>query len=133
MQEEVNKTFHKHLMVRAHILNPPKDTEIVNHWLKELVNSLNIKILQGPFSNYVNKKGNKGLTGAVLIETSHIAFHVWDEDYPALLQFDLYTCGDLDSEKAMKDINSFFVFDSYEFILFDRENNIKTLQRGNSI
>jgi S-adenosylmethionine/arginine decarboxylase-like enzyme len=133
VQEEINKTFHKHLMVRAQTLNPPKDTGVVNQWLKELVDSLNMKILQGPFSTYVNKKGNKGLTGAVLIETSHIAFHVWDEDYPALLQFDLYTCGDLDSEKAIKDINSFFVFDSYEFILFDRENNIKTLQRGNSI
>ena len=33
--------------------------------------------------------GNKGLTAFAIIETSHIAMHIWDEPV-ALLQLDVY-------------------------------------------
>jgi len=133
MQSDCKKPFHKHLMIRAKINNPPRVTINVIHWLESFVDSLGMKILQGPFSSYVNEPGNKGITAVVMIETSHIAFHVWDEEDPALLQFDLYTCGSLDVEKAMKDMDSFFDFYSYEFVLYDREHELKVLERGRTL
>lgn len=133
MSTDYKKPFHKHLMIRARISEPPKDTDAVISWLRDFVSSLNMKILQGPFSSYVDQPGNKGITAVVMIETSHIAFHVWDEDDPALLQFDLYTCGSLNVEKALDDIDRFFNFYSYEFIVYDRENKLEVIERGHSI
>lgn len=130
MATDCKKPFHKHLMIRANISNPPKDTEKAIDWLKKFVDSLNMKILQGPFSSYVDQPGNKGITAVVMIETSHIAFHVWDEEDPSLLQFDLYTCGSLDLEKSLSDIDEFFVFESCEYILYDREHNMEILEKG---
>lgn len=133
MSYDIKKPFHKHLMIRAKILQPPKDTAKVINWLKSFVDSLNMKILQGPFSSYVDAVGNKGLTAVVMIETSHIAFHVWDEQDPALLQFDLYTCGLLNASKALDNIDKFFDFHSYEYVLYDRENKMEVIERGHSL
>jgi len=38
--------------------------------------------------------GNQGLTSVTIIETSHIAVHVWDEVSPALMQMDVYSCAE---------------------------------------
>lgn len=130
---EYKKPFHKHMMIRALINQPPKDTEKVIQWLEYFVDRLDMKILQGPFSSYVDVRGNRGLTAMVMIETSHIAFHVWDEQDPSLLQFDLYTCGALDPEKALKDIEQFFYLYSYEYIIYDRENKMEVIERGHSL
>jgi len=81
-----------------------------------------MKIIKGPFASYVNKEGNRGLTGIVMIETSHIAFHIWDEVRPGLVQFDLYTCGELDLQKVLSIFKETFEVASLEYILFDREN-----------
>jgi S-adenosylmethionine/arginine decarboxylase-like enzyme len=127
MNQDCKKPFHKHLMIRAQINKTPKETEAVINWLREFVYSLGMKILQGPFSSYVDQPGNKGITATVMIETSHIAFHIWDEEDPALLQFDLYTCGSLDVNKALRDIDEFFSFNSCEYILFDREHKMEMI------
>lgn len=133
MPYDIKKPFHKHLMLRAKINNPPRSPMQVISWLEQFVDSLNMKILQGPFSSYVDQVGNRGLTAVVMIETSHIAFHVWDEQDPALLQFDVYTCGALDSEKVMKDLDKFFNFYSYEYLFYDRENGFELIEKGTSL
>jgi len=131
--ENCKKPFHKHLMLRAYVNKPPRNTDVAINWLTAFVESLEMKILQGPFSSYVSQPGNMGLTAVVMIETSHIAFHVWDEENPALLQFDIYTCGSLDAEKALKDIDKFFDFESFEFVLYDREHGMHMVEKGNSL
>ena len=93
--------YHKHLLVNARVENPIRSEEEAITFLKTLVERIDMKILQGPFASYVDKPGNRGITGIVLIETSHIAFHIWDEVDPSLLQFDLYTCGQLDLSKVL--------------------------------
>jgi S-adenosylmethionine/arginine decarboxylase-like enzyme len=81
-----------------------------------------MKIIKGPFASYVDKDGNKGLTAVVMIETSHIAFHIWDEADPSLVQFDLYTCGKLELDKVLSIFKETFDVQTLEFVLFDREN-----------
>lgn len=114
--------YHKHLLVNAKVKNPINSEQQGIDFLTNLVNQIDMKIIKGPFASYVDKEGNKGLTAVVMIETSHIAFHIWDEVDPGLVQFDLYTCGKLDLEKVLKIFKETFAIESLEFILFDREN-----------
>ena len=76
----------------------PVGGEPVRDWLKSLVNDLGMKIMMGPIAGYSPVEGNRGLTAAVVIETSHIVLHVWDEEQPAMMQLDVYTCGELNPD-----------------------------------
>ena len=114
--------FHKHMLVNARVIDPIKTPEEGIEFLRDLVNKIDMKIIQGPYASYVDAEGNKGLTAVVMIETSHIAFHIWDEPNPGLLQFDLYTCGSLDKEKVLDALNNRFNIDSIDWVLFDREH-----------
>jgi S-adenosylmethionine/arginine decarboxylase-like enzyme len=113
--------FHKHLLVNAKINKPISSEEEGIDFLKSLVEKIDMKIIKGPFSSYVDKVGNKGLTGIVMIETSHIAFHIWDEPNPGILQFDLYTCGPLVKDQVLDFIKDKFEIVSLDYRLYDRE------------
>ena len=114
--------FHKHLLVNPKVHNPIKTEQEGIDFLTNLVNQIDMKIIKGPFASYVDKDGNKGLTAVVMIETSHIAFHIWDEADPSLVQFDLYTCGKLELDKVLSIFKETFDVQTLEFVLFDREN-----------
>ena len=89
---------HKHLIIRTEVNNPPRDEVWLQNWLTELVDKIGMKVCRGPITAYVDMPGNEGLTGVVVIETSHIAIHVWDAVEPALVQLDVYTCGALNKD-----------------------------------
>lgn len=114
--------LHKHLLVNAKVNEPIRSEEEGKRFLIDLVGRIDMKIIQGPFASYVEAVGNQGLTAMVMIETSHIAFHIWDEPSPALLQFDLYTCGKLDRDEVIKALKDTFNIENLEYIQFDREN-----------
>ena len=122
--------FHKHLLVNAKVKNPMNTEEQGIEFLKDLVNQIDMKIIKGPFASYVDKDGNKGLTAIVMIETSHIAFHIWDEVDPGLIQFDLYTCGQLDLDRVMSIFKNTFDVQSLDYVLFDREHGFKVEANG---
>ena len=114
--------YHKHLLVNAKITNAVKSEAQGIEFLTNLVDKIDMKIIKGPFASYVNVEGNRGLTGIVMIETSHIAFHIWDEVRPGLIQFDLYTCGRLELDKVISIFKETFDIVTLDYILFDREN-----------
>ena len=62
----------------------------------------------GPYLKYCENIGNRGLTAVTIIETSHMAMHVWDEDNPALIQLDVYSCKDLDEEIVFSYLYKFY-------------------------
>ena len=113
--------LHNQIILNGYVKNPIKDTDDAIEWLKSLVEKINMKIVQGPFASYVDVPGNRGITGAVMIETSHIAFHIWDEESPALLQFDLYTCSTLDAELVIKELKEKMDLSQYEYMILERE------------
>ena len=61
-----------------------------------------MKIIKGPYAAYVTKEGNCGVTGVVMIETSHIAIHIWDEELPALVQCDVYSCAEFSIGEVLR-------------------------------
>jgi S-adenosylmethionine/arginine decarboxylase-like enzyme len=93
--------------------------------MQHLVDSIGMKTIQGPFASYVTKEGNRGLTAAVMIETSHIAMHVWDESDPAFMQFDLYTCSTLPVEKVIKNLEDHFGLFNHNVLVLERSDGFK--------
>jgi S-adenosylmethionine/arginine decarboxylase-like enzyme len=123
--------LHNHLLVNGYALIPPTDEGKTIEWMKNLVQSIDMKIIQGPFASYVTKEGNRGLTAIVMIETSHIAMHVWDEEDPAFVQFDLSTCSTLPVEKVLKDLEDTFGLHNYQSMVLERSQGFKVIEREN--
>lgn len=122
--------FHKHLLVNAKVQNPMRSEEEAISFLTRLVEKIDMKIIKGPFASYVDKPGNRGLTAIVMIETSHIAFHIWDEEDPSLIQFDLYTCGALDLPAVFDEFTAAFDVVELDYELFDRAKGFVLEQSG---
>ena len=121
---------HKHLIVRAEVSDPignPISTEL---WLQELVVKIDMKLLDcmthNPVSGYCEEPGLRGITGVILIETSHIVIHIWDEPKPALVQLDVYSCSDLSPTDVFDHMEQFGVL-AKSFIYLDRENTIQQI------
>jgi len=122
--------YHKHLLVNAKINNPMNTEKQGIDFLTRLVERINMKVIKGPFASYVDKPGNRGLTAIVMIETSHIAFHIWDEEDPGLIQFDLYTCGLLNLSDVLLAFGQEFDLVNLDYKLFDRENGFTLEKEG---
>lgn len=131
MSDELNnelKLNHKHILVRAHVSNPPSSPRKLNKWLKQLVKDVGMKVMMGPHSKYLDVKGNRGITGMVVIETSHSSIHIWDETTPALVQMDLYSCADFKEETVINRLKDFGLL-GYEFFVVDRNKRLKLYRR----
>ena len=126
----MNKVLeHKHLIVRAEINKPPYSPDEIKQWMRELVDTIGMNILMGPYAVYSDMEGNAGLTAVTIIETSHIAMHVWDEVSPALMQLDVYTCSTLDINDVFAAVQVFEP-SKVEYKYIDREHDLTLLNQG---
>jgi S-adenosylmethionine/arginine decarboxylase-like enzyme len=117
--------LHNHVLINGYTLLPPTDEKQTIAWMQQLVDSIGMKTIQGPFASYVTQEGNRGLTAAVMIETSHIAMHVWDETDPAFMQFDLYTCSTLPVEKVIANLENHFGLFNANVLVLERSDGFK--------
>lgn len=120
---------HKHLIVRAELNDPPYNAIDIKEWMRKLVDQIGMNILMGPYAVYSDMEGNQGLTAVTIIETSHIAMHVWDEVQPALMQLDVYTCSTLDIADVFEAIKEFEPT-KVEYKYIDREYGLTLLDKG---
>jgi S-adenosylmethionine/arginine decarboxylase-like enzyme len=113
---------HKHLIVRAELSYCPDNPQWVHEWLAHLVNVIGMKILAGPIVARVDAvEGNIGCTGVVVIETSHIAVHFWEET--GLMQLDVYTCGAFDKQIIFEELRVLEPT-KLEYMFLDREHGL---------
>ena len=115
---------HKHLIIRAEVNSPIISEKEIKKWLRNVVKKIDMKIIKGPYASYVSKEGNRGVTGVVMIETSHIAIHVWDEDRPALVQCDVYSCAEFSSNEVLAEFLPMDVV-KIDSVLLDRATEIQ--------
>ena len=122
---------HKHFILRAEVKHPPgeKAKQRIWNWMFFLIKDIGMKIMFGPEVRYVTKEGNEGLTAVAIIETSHVALHVWDKQNPPLLQLDVYTCGPFKPEVVLKAIKEFQPT-KIQWKYLDRETDLKTVDIG---
>lgn len=114
--------MHKHVIIRAEVLNPPTNENIASNQVQTLIDRIGMKVLMGPFARYVNMPGNRGLTVAAIIETSHIVLHSWDETDPAMIQLDVYTCGAFDPRTVFEWVEEYYNPVKMEYKYLDREH-----------
>lgn len=120
--------LHKHLIIHALVDNPPvkKDEKFVEQWLTDIVYSMNMEVLREASASYCEQVGNRGMTADILITTSHMILHTWDECEQPFIEFDIYTCSELDPEMAFKALEVFGAHSiSYKFL--DRYNGLTDL------
>ena len=98
---------HQHLIVSALVTEPPTCPEFITGWMRELVRDIGMQVLAGPISIYSDMAGNRGLTSAVILNTSHACLHTWDEAHPARLELDVYSCSNLDIQVVFQKIQQF--------------------------
>ena len=117
---------HKHLIVRGEIAWCPQKEDLnkISDWIRELIKKIDMKLLAGPYSTYVSEKGNKGMTSVAIIETSHIALHIWDEVDPGLMQLDVYSCADFNPQDIFDKVNELFKTVKVEYKFLDREKEL---------
>ena len=115
---------HKHLIIRAEVKHPITSERKLKKWLRNLVKTIDMEIVGGPHTAYVTKEGNRGATGVVMIETSHIAIHVWDEETPALVQCDVYSCAEFSSNEVLAEFIPMDVV-KIDHIMLDRASEIE--------
>ena len=119
---------HKHLIIRAEANKVPTDVEELTNWLKDFIVFIGMKILMGPYVKYCTMEGNRGITGIAVIETSHIAIHIWDEPVPALIQMDVYSCADFDPYKIANKIKEDFEIVKIDYKYLNRETGLKPIR-----
>ena len=113
--------IHKHLIIRAEVNSPISTEKEIKKWLRNVVKKIDMNIIKGPYASYVTKEGNRGVTGVVMIETSHIAIHVWDEERPALVQCDVYSCAEFSTNDVLAEFVSMEVV-KLDKILINRDS-----------
>lgn len=119
--------FHKHMLIRGFLKNPPKESKALEDFFIELVSNIKMKVFIAPVAKYLDTEGNRGITGTVVIETSHMSMHVWDEQSPALMQMDVYSCKDFDEKVVIDTIDQHFGLLAYEHLSIDRNNGLKVI------
>ena len=115
---------HKHVIIRAEVLNPPTTPKLVAQQVKDLIERIGMKIMMGPYAKYCKMPGNRGLTVATIIETSHIVMHTWDESNPALIQLDVYTCGPVNPPDVLDWLKQYDPI-KIEYKYLDREHGLE--------
>ena len=117
---------HKHLIVRADIGWCPQEEDLnkISDWIRSLIKKIDMKLLAGPYTTYVGEKGNKGMTSVAIIETSHIALHIWDEVNPGLMQLDVYSWADFNPPNVFDKVNELFQTIKMEYKFLDREKEL---------
>lgn len=117
-------------MVNGITNTPPTSKRELKKWLRQLVHDIGMHRIGGPFVKYVKAPGNKGLTAVVMIETSHIALHIWEEGEQPYFRFDLYTCGPLHHASAIRAVAKFMDSPKMEWCVYDRENGFEEYDFG---
>ena len=78
----------------------------------------------GPHVDYVESPGNCGIAAVVMIETSHLSMHIWDQIERPLVQMDVYSCAPFRIGVIQDFIGDMLPY-NYQIVMLDRENEIR--------
>lgn len=138
----IKEILHKHVIIRAETAFAPEKSEFVeqalNRTIEQLIKDINMKVVLPARCVWVGQEGNEGYTGQAGLETSHIAYHIWNKPDRAIMnskaaclfQLDLYTCGCLCDEEIAKIVGWVNIWEivDLEVKVFDRANTITEIK-----
>lgn len=127
---------HKQLLLSLRVKYPPHDHVEVEAWLSFIIKRINMKIAKAdtipknPMAYFCENPANLGVTGIGILETSHTAVHVWEDESPAKFEFDLYSCAEFDITDILTMSKIFGIVDG-SYAVIERDNGIKIIEQGN--
>jgi S-adenosylmethionine/arginine decarboxylase-like enzyme len=95
---------HFHLLVRAEVHRPLLTPERAAEFLRAAVALAGMNVIAGPIATLGVVPGNEGVSATAILDFSSVNLHEWPTHRPALIQFDLYTCGKPPSVRAFRDL-----------------------------
>jgi len=126
--------LHRQFIYNAVVGKDDVEVNACRRWLDGLVPKIGMATLLPAVSVYCEKKGNEGITGFVVISTSHAAFHYWEprSHSPNRLSFCLYSCGPFDTRVVVEHIEEFWSIRRSQYRLFDRTWDIVEVLPNNA-
>ena len=121
---------HKHLLIRAEVKKPLQNRNRTIKFLRRMIKAINMKAMYGPTASYCKMPGNRGVTAFAIIETSHIAMHIWDEPNPGLIQLDIYSCKEFKLDIVMNHIKQYFNVLNMQYKFLDRTTGMKIIDES---
>lgn len=123
------KKNHKHLVLNASVRHPITDEEVCKNWLEKLVEIIDMKILIPPVAKFCDTEKNEGVTGTVVIETSHASIHVWHKEEEPYIRMDVYSCKDFSVDSVVEFVKSTMDIIHGGFVLIDRNDSSPSVQQ----
>lgn len=109
--------IHKHLVFTGVTANAPRDPEYIRQAMLTIVDEADMEVFMPPQAKYCEDPSNAGVTGTVVITTSHSSVHIWDK---GLVQADLYSCKDFDVDHIAEVFSKLFKCEDYDIQVMDR-------------
>ena len=123
MGTEIMKN-HKHFILNAIVSNPINDEETCKKFLTDLVEIVDMEILVPASAKYCNIPGNEGVTGTIIITTSHMSIHIWPKQPNPYIRMDVYSCKDFTSKKIINHVEKMMGLVSGSYVVLDRNNEV---------
>lgn len=120
---------HRHLIIDALVQSAPTSEEQMRELMVYIVKSIDMQVAvlskvplklfgvkipflkveqRNPIAWYCKDQGNEGMTAGVILTTSHLVVHFWDNCNPNTMHFDLYSCSDFNPKKIIELLNAKF-------------------------
>lgn len=132
----MDKKRYTHLMVNGYTKKPPKDESVINPWLYNLIEAINLEIkeihikpVMDPIYSYIDKDKTKTFTSTAIIETGYVALsiEIEEEEDDAHINLDMFLSSPLPTSLVLESIeNSFGMYDG-SYMLLDRANDYKVI------
>lgn len=97
-----------HLAIDCFDCSPNRlgDEKLIGNFLLELTKSIGMEVLEPPVVRRVRQANDEGISGIVMIKTSHISIHTFPRIHSC--NVDIFSCRDFDANAAEKAVREWF-------------------------
>jgi S-adenosylmethionine/arginine decarboxylase-like enzyme len=117
---------HLHLFVRARVLDPLRTPDRADDFMRRAVAAAGMNVIGGPLSVLGVIPGNEGVSSTAILDFSSANIHEWPDNDPALIHFDLYTCGEAPEIARFKELFAELTPVSFDAGIVDRDRMFDT-------
>lgn len=111
---------HKHLILNAVVNFPINDEKSCEKFLSDLVDIVDMEVLVPASARYCDIPGNEGVTGTIVITTSHMSIHIWPQKPNPHIRMDVYSCKDFNPQDVIDFVDKTMQIVECDHVLIDR-------------
>lgn len=127
------KYSHNHLMINAETAFPITNKWQLRKFLKGIAETVGVHRVGGTRVRYSRRAGARGLIGSLMLDTSHISIHIFDEPTPAHVRIDVYTSNSMDVELTILKIVNDLKIDDIQWLHYNRTSGFNLRAEGSML